>query len=70
MIEQHKRRPEFDAIADGWGSDGLDDLMARVELLIEYWRTHMPLTAAEHKVARAINARLTVLGGISTVSFH
>lgn len=58
------RRPEFDEIANGWGSDGLPDLMARVELLLEYWKANFPLSPAELKVARAITKRASDLGGM------
>lgn len=58
------RRKAFDEICDGWGSDDLDDLMARVELLSEFWFANFPLSAAELKVARAMSKRLHELGGI------
>lgn len=64
------RRQEFDSIVEGWGSDDLDDLIARVELLREFWAKHMPLTPAEHKIARAIIKRLGHLGGIDIPEFH
>ncbi len=68
--EQPLRRPEFDAIANGWGGDGLDDLMARLQLLAEWWQANFPLTPAEHKIARAMTKRLTDLGGITSITFQ
>jgi hypothetical protein len=59
------RRPEFDEITMGWGGDGLDDLMARCELLAAFWVANFPLTTAEHKIARAMADRLKELGGIA-----
>ena len=64
------RRPEFDAICDGWGSDNLDDLMARTQLLSEFWQKNFPLTSAEHKVARAMTKRLGELGGVEIPTFQ
>lgn len=61
------RRPEFDAITLGWGSDGIDDLLARCELVRDFWAANLPLSQAEHKIALAMNARLCELGGISQV---
>lgn len=58
------RRKEFDAIANGWGSDDLDDLMARSELVSEFWHKNFPLTPAELKIARAMAAHLRKLGGL------
>lgn len=58
------RRKEFDDIANGWGSDGLDDLMARCQLIAEWWAANFPLTAPELKVARAMNKRINELGGL------
>jgi len=62
-MSQH-RSEEFDAIATGWGGDGLDDLMARIELLGAYWKEHLPLPPAELKIARAMHNRLRELGGL------
>jgi hypothetical protein len=64
------RRPEFDAICDGWGGDGLDDLMARVQLMLEFWRANFPLLPAERKVASAMGARICSLGGINPVTIQ
>jgi hypothetical protein len=64
------RRAGFDEICDGWGRDGLGDLVARIELLVEYWRANFPLSAAEVKVAHAMTKRLGDLGGIAPVIFQ
>ena len=58
------RRPAFDELVSGWGADSFDDLMARCQLLAEWWRDHMPLSLAEVKVARAMSHRLRTLGGL------
>lgn len=67
MSEPRKlhRRPEFDAIVQGWGGDDLDDLVARLQLLVEFWQKWIPLSSAELKVARAMQKRLGELGGIA-----
>lgn len=53
-IKPH-RRPEFDAIADGWGSDTIQDLTARMELLVEFQNANGgTLSLAEDKVMRAM----------------
>lgn len=57
-------RDDFSAIVSGWGGDGLDDLVARAQLMAEWWRDHVPLTMAEHKIARAIKKRISDLSGI------
>lgn len=64
MTDQNKTRPEFDAIVTGWGSDDLEDLGARVELVLEFWESHLPLTRAEHKIVGAISERYVKLGGL------
>jgi hypothetical protein len=61
------RSPDFDELTQGWGSDSFDDLVARCELLLEYWRAHFPLPPAELKVARAMIRRMVELGGIEPV---
>lgn len=48
------RRKEFDDLTMGWGSDSTDDLLARCELLSEWWQGNFPLLPAEHKIARAM----------------
>lgn len=58
------RRQEFDSLTAGWGADSFDDLMARCQLLAEWWRDYMPLSMAELKMARAMSQRLRMLGGI------
>jgi hypothetical protein len=63
-IDPKSRRPEFDLITQGWGSDGLIDLMARCELMAEFWTKNFPLTMAERKIANAMIDRLKELGGI------
>jgi hypothetical protein len=62
-MRPHQRRHEFDMIADGWGSDELEDLTARCELLVEYYRCLGGYTAAELKIANAMERRLRELGG-------
>jgi hypothetical protein len=62
-MKPNQRRPEFDMICDGWGSDGLADLTARAELMVEYYRKLGGYTAAELKVANALERRLRELGG-------
>lgn len=64
------RRPAFDEIANGWGGDKLDDLLARAQLLHEWWAENFPLQPAELKVARAIIKRLTDLGGVTPITFQ
>jgi hypothetical protein len=56
------RRPEFDQICDGWGSDTIEDLEARCQLLSEFWAKWGGLTSAEQKVADAMLRRLRSLG--------
>lgn len=59
MSELHKplRRPEFDEIVQGWGSDKFDDLTARIELAAEFKDHFGELTPAEHKIVKAMIAR-------------
>lgn len=64
------RRQGFEDITAGWGSDDLDDLTARVELLLGWWKANFPLQPAEHKVARAMTKRLGELGGIDVPVFN
>lgn len=56
-------RFEFDAITCGWGADRLEDLLARAELLADWWGDNFPLSEAEIKIARAITRRIGELGG-------
>jgi hypothetical protein len=51
------RRPEFDEIANGWGSDSRADLEARMELVLEFQQRVGTLTLAEDKIMRAMSAR-------------
>lgn len=62
-MKPNQRRAEFDMIADGWGGDGLADLLARCELMVEYYRKLGGYTAAELKIANAMEKRLRELGG-------
>lgn len=55
------RRPGFDEIASGWGSDGPDDLDARLGLIDEYADEAGSLNAAELKVRAAMANRLLTL---------
>jgi hypothetical protein len=55
-------------ITEGWGSDGLADLTARAELMVEYYRKLGGYTAAELKVANALEKRLRELGGTMPVA--
>ena len=59
-----RRREEFDSITLGWGADSFDDLMARCQLLADWWKGNFPLTMAEMKVTRAMTTRLRNLGGL------
>ncbi len=63
-LKPNQRRPEFDEITTGWGADGLDDLLARCQLLSEFWTASGGLTDAERKVANAMRARLMTLGNV------
>lgn len=67
-MKPHQRREEFDAITSGWGSDGLEDLTARAELMVEFYRNGSGYTAAELKVANALEKRLRELGGVMPVA--
>lgn len=58
------RRPAFEEITAGWGCDSFDDLMARCQLLAEWWQDNFPMSMAENKVATAMTRRLRVLGGL------
>lgn len=58
------RREAFEDICTGWGNDGLDDLLARVQLLTEWWTANFPLRPAELRIARAMAKRLSELGGL------
>lgn len=58
------RRAEFEQITAGWGADGYDDLMARCQLLADWWKGNFPLTMAEMKVTKAMTNRLRHLGGL------
>jgi hypothetical protein len=51
------RRPEFDEICNGWGSDSRADLEARMELVLEFQQKVGTLTLAEEKILRAMSAR-------------
>jgi hypothetical protein len=62
-MKPHQRRPEFDMIVEGWGTDNLEDLQARCELVVEYYRKLSGYTAAELKIANAMEKRLRELGG-------
>lgn len=61
---QPHRRPDFDDLVAGWGSDSTDDLVARCQLVAEWWADHFPLSLAENKVAAAMTRRLRHLGGL------
>ena len=58
------RREEFENLTRGWGTDSFDDLMARCQLLADWWKGNFPLTMAEMKVTRAMTGRLRNLGGL------
>ncbi len=51
------RRPEFDSITMGWGSDNRADLEARMELALEFQQKVGSLSLAEDKIMRAMSAR-------------
>lgn len=57
-------RAGFEEITRGWGADNLDDLFARLQLTREWWQAHFPLSVAEHRIARAMVARLCALADI------
>ncbi len=67
-LKPHQRRPEFEEITQGWGADGVADLTARCELMVEYYRKLGGYTAAELKVANAMERRLRELGGTMPVA--
>lgn len=61
------RRPEFDAITTGWGSDACADLGARIELATEWVNSiggRAAMTPAERKVLDAMLARHFLLEGV------
>lgn len=68
MLKPNKTREDFDLITQGWGSDSLVDLHARCELLVEYYRKLGGYTAAELKIANAMEKRLRELGGVMPVA--
>lgn len=53
------RRPELDAICDGWGADPLRDLLARLDLLNEWTKANDPNfeNAPENKIRTAMRKR-------------
>jgi hypothetical protein len=63
-----KTRQGFDEITQGWGSDGVEDLTARCELLVEHYRELGGYTAAELKIANAMERRLKELGGTMPIA--
>lgn len=63
VLKPNQTRSEFDEITQGWGADELEDLFARCELLVEYFRCLGGFTAAELKIANAMQKRLEELGG-------
>lgn len=67
-MKPNQRRPEFDEITQGWGADGVADLTARCELLVEHYRELGGYTAAELKIANAMQRRLEELGGTMPVA--
>lgn len=69
-MSEAPRRADFDALVQGWGSDGREDLLTRLQLLSEWWSHAMPLRPAELKIAKAMKARLCTLGGITDLSFN
>ncbi len=56
------RRPEFDSLVQGWGSDSFEDLSARIELAAEWTLANKPLKPAEEKIVTAMIARQVQLG--------
>lgn len=67
-LKPNKTREEFDALTQGWGADGVEDLTARCELLVEYYRHWSGYTAAELKIANAMERHLRDLGGTMPVA--
>lgn len=51
------RRPGFDDLVQGWGSDNMADLNARMQLALEFQEKNGNLSLAEDKVYRAMAAR-------------
>lgn len=70
MRYSEPRRLEFYEISEGWGGDDLPDLVARAELLAEWWGKNFPLSPAERKIMRAISKRLGELGGVELPEMH
>ena len=67
-MKPNQRRPEFDEITQGWGADSLEDLTARCELLVEWYRLGGGYSAAELKIATAMQRRLEELGGTMPIA--
>lgn len=67
-MKPHQRRPEFDEITTGWGADCVEDLTARCELLVEWYRAGGGYSAAELKIANAMERRLRELGGAMPIA--
>lgn len=61
LLRPDQRRPEFDDLTAGWGSDALADLRARQQLLGELFTSLGGFTAAEQKISDAIAARANTL---------
>ena len=57
VVQKLARRPEFDAITMGWGSDTVADLGARITLAAEYLDGSAPASQAEAKVFDAMIRR-------------
>lgn len=57
-LTPNQRRPEFDELTQGWGSDSAVDLAARCDLLGELFTKLGGWTDAEQKVATAMGKRL------------
>lgn len=68
MLKPTKTRQGFDEITQGWGADSVEDLTARCELLVEHYRELGGYTAAELKIANAMERRLKELGGTMPVA--
>jgi hypothetical protein len=66
MGQQHgrkpHRRPDFDAIVMGWGSDNFDDLTARIELVALFVGSEGALTEAEDRTVKMMIDRQITLG--------
>jgi hypothetical protein len=69
-LKPNQRRPDFDDITAGWGSDNLDGLVARCELLPDLLTMLGGWTDAEQKIVTAMRKRLEQLGGLTSTTMQ